>query len=62
MRHSMAPLTPDQPRQRGTHRTAPPGSAREPQSNRNHVATLTANGKSVSKPVQVLQDMWLRER
>ena len=27
-----------------------------------YVATLTANGKSVSKPVQVLQDVWLRER
>ncbi len=27
-----------------------------------YVATLTANGKSVSKPVQVLQDIWLRER
>ena len=27
-----------------------------------YVATLTANGKSVSKPVQVLQDIWLREK
>ena len=27
-----------------------------------YLATLTANGKTVSKPVQVLQDIWLRER
>jgi hypothetical protein len=27
-----------------------------------YLATLNANGKSVSRPVQVLQDMWLRER
>jgi photosystem II stability/assembly factor-like uncharacterized protein len=27
-----------------------------------YLATLTANGKTVSKPVQVLQDAWLREK
>jgi hypothetical protein len=27
-----------------------------------YVATLTANGKTASKPVQVLQDVWLREK
>ena len=27
-----------------------------------YLATLTANGKTVSKPVQVLQDVWLREK
>jgi hypothetical protein len=44
--------------------TAPPGSARggQPVEPGTYVATLTANGKSVSKPVQVLQDIWLRER
>jgi hypothetical protein len=43
---------------------APPGSARggPPVEPGTYVATLTANGKSVSKPVQVLQDVWLRER
>ena len=27
-----------------------------------YLVTLTANGKTSSKPVQVLQDMWLREK
>jgi photosystem II stability/assembly factor-like uncharacterized protein len=27
-----------------------------------YLVTLTANGKTVSKPVQVLQDVWLREK
>jgi photosystem II stability/assembly factor-like uncharacterized protein len=35
------------------------GAAAEPGT---YVVTLTANGKTSSKPVQVLQDVWLRER